>query len=53
MIANPKDLVSPGALDPRSSGRRDVLGDKWREGESTGATKSEEERSGTVSEVAN
>ena len=52
MIANPRDLVSPGHLDPRSSGRRDTIADKWINGEVTGAEKSDDERSGAVSEVA-
>ncbi len=53
MVANPRDLVSPGHLDPRSASRRDILADKWAKGETTGAQKSEEERSGSISEVAN
>ncbi|MEL6287782.1 MAG: CpaD family pilus assembly protein [Pseudomonadota bacterium] len=53
LAANPKDLVTPRGFDPRSGERRDVLSDKWIQGDVTGAQKSEEERSGTVSEVAN
>ncbi|MGI9408091.1 MAG: CpaD family pilus assembly protein [Hyphomicrobiaceae bacterium] len=53
MVDNARDLVHPRGLDPRSSQRRDALYDKWIAGESTGAEKSEDERAGTISDVAN
>jgi len=53
MVANPRDLVDPRGLDPRSSRRRDTIYDKWIAGEVTSADKSQDERAGTISEVAN
>lgn len=44
MIADPADLNSPRAIDPRDSARRDVVMDKYRNGEPSGATRSEDEK---------
>ena len=51
VVANPRDLIEPRGLDPRSSERRDVVWDKWLKGETTGAEKSAEETA-TASDVA-
>lgn len=51
MVANPRDLVRPRGMTPRSSERRDVVWDKYIKGESTIAERSEEE-SAKVSEVS-
>jgi len=53
MVANPRDLVQPRGFDSRDSARRDIISDKWARGEPSGAQKSQEERAGTISEVAN
>lgn len=50
MVSNPRDLVEPRGMTPRSSERRDVAWDKYVKGESSGAEKSQEEKS-TVSKV--
>ncbi len=50
MVANPRDLVRPRGMTPRSGERRDVVWDKYIKGETTVAEKSEEE-SAKVSEV--
>lgn len=50
MVSNPRDLVEPRGMTPRSSERRDVVWDKYVKGETTGADKSEEEKA-TVSDV--
>lgn len=43
-IANPRDLIEPRGMTPRSSERRDVIWDKWIKGEPTGAEKAEDEK---------
>ena len=50
MIANPRDLVEPRGMTPRSSQRRDVIMDKYVKGDTTVAKKSEDETA-KVSEV--
>lgn len=50
VIANPRDLLEPRALTPRSSSRRDVVWSKYVNGEPTGAEKADDEKA-TVSEV--
>lgn len=50
MVANPRDLVEPRGMTPRSSERRDTIWDKYIKGETTIAEKDEEE-SAKVSEV--
>lgn len=44
MIADPADLQGPRPLDPRDSARRDVVLDKYRNGDPTGAMRSQDER---------
>ena len=44
MIADPADLQVARASDPRDAARRDVVLGKYREGEATHATRSEDER---------
>lgn len=50
MVSNPRDLVEPRGMTPRSSERRDVAWDKYVKGETSGAEKSDEEKS-AVSDV--
>lgn len=50
MVSNPRDLVEPRGMTPRSSERRDVAWEKYVKGETSGAEKSDEEKS-TVSDV--
>ena len=50
MVANPRDLVRPRGMTPRSSERRDVVWDKYVKGETTVSEKSEDEAA-NVSEV--
>lgn len=51
MTANPRDLLQPRGMTPRSSERRDVTWDKYVKGETTAAEKSEEEKA-KVSDVS-
>ena len=44
MIANPADLLGPRSETARSGERRDRVWGKYVKGESTGASKSEDER---------
>lgn len=44
MIADPADLMGPRASAPRDASRRDVVMDKYRNGEPTGATRSADEK---------
>jgi pilus assembly protein CpaD len=44
MIADPADLQVARAIDPRDAARRDVVMGKYREGDPSGATRSEDER---------
>lgn len=44
MVANPADLVGPRTESDRPSERRDVVWDKYTNGKSTGAEKSEDEK---------
>ena len=53
MIANPRDLLGPRSLDPRPSERGAVQWEKFIKGEPTGAQRSEDEKSGNISEVGN
>jgi pilus assembly protein CpaD len=50
MIADPADLLGSRALDPADAGRRHIQFDKWRQGETPAATRSEDS-SGAVSSV--
>lgn len=50
MVANPRDLIEPRAMTPRSSERRDTVWDKYVKGETTISEKDNEEKS-QVSEV--
>lgn len=50
MVANPRDLVEPRGMTPRSSERRDVIWDKYIKGEATIAEKADEEKA-KVSDV--
>lgn len=43
-IANPADLLGPRPMDQRYGARRDVIMDKWTNGQTTGAEKSGDER---------
>jgi len=43
-IANPADLLGPRTMEPADSERRTVVFDKYRQGKSTGAEKSPDER---------
>ena len=51
MIANPGDLLAPRPTDPSDAARRDTVLGKYRQGETTSASK-DDQASGTVSEVA-
>lgn len=44
MISDPADLNGPRPTDPRDAARRDVVLDKYRNGEPSGATRSEAEK---------
>jgi pilus assembly protein CpaD len=44
MVANPADLLGPRTMTPSSRERRDTVWDKYVKGETTAATKSEDER---------
>jgi pilus assembly protein CpaD len=44
MIENPRDLIEPRASGPRDAPRRAVVLERYRQGEPTGATRSEDER---------
>lgn len=44
MVADPADILGPRALDPRDSERRDVVMDKYRKGDPTGATRTDDDR---------
>jgi pilus assembly protein CpaD len=50
MIANPRDLIEPRGMTPRSSQRRDVIMDKYVKGDTTVAKKSDDEKA-KVSEI--
>lgn len=50
MVADPRDLVEPRDMTPRSSERRDTIWGKWIRGEPTAAKKSADE-SADVSDV--
>jgi pilus assembly protein CpaD len=50
MIADPADLLGTRALDKGDPIRRGVILEKFREGESTGSTRTSQE-SGTVSQA--
>jgi pilus assembly protein CpaD len=52
MVANPRDLVSPAQIDPSDTGRRVIQMTKYRNGETTGAARSED-ASGAVSAAGN
>jgi len=51
MVADPRDLVSPKPVDPDDAQRRLTVLEKYRKGEATVATKTEEQ-SGAVAEVS-
>ena len=44
LIANPADLLGPRTMEPADPERRAVVFDKYRQGEATGAEKSQDER---------
>ncbi len=44
MIEDPHDLLEPRADDPRDAGRRAVVLDRYRRGETTAATRTQDER---------
>ena len=44
MVANPADLLGPRSMTPPSAERRDVIWEKYVKGESTIATKQEDEK---------
>jgi pilus assembly protein CpaD len=44
MLADPADLLGPRGADPRDAARRDVVMDKYRNGEPSGAVRSEDEK---------
>jgi pilus assembly protein CpaD len=44
MIANPADLIGPRGETPRIGDRREQIWKKYKEGQSTGAKKSEDEK---------
>ncbi len=44
MVSNPADLDGPRTMTPRSSARRDIAWDKFKKGESTISTKSNDEK---------
>lgn len=50
MVANPADLMGPRPMGPADPGRRNTVLEKYRAGELTATTRSEQD-SGTVSEV--
>ncbi len=50
MVDNPRDLLEPRGMTPRSSERRDTIWDKYVKGETTIAEKDDEEKS-SVSDV--
>lgn len=50
MIADPADLLGTRPLEPGDPGRREVILEKFRKGEATGAARSDQE-SGAVSQV--
>jgi pilus assembly protein CpaD len=43
-VANPADLLGPRTMDPADAERRAVVYDRYRQGQPTGAAKSEDER---------
>lgn len=51
MVSNPRDLVEPRGMTPRDAQRRDVIMDKYVQGDSTVAQKSDEEKA-KVSEIS-
>ncbi|GAG12372.1 unnamed protein product, partial [marine sediment metagenome] len=44
MVANPRDLVEPRGMTPRSSQRRDIIMDKYVRGDTTVSNKSKDEK---------
>jgi pilus assembly protein CpaD len=52
MVANPRDLVEPRAMTARSSERRDTAWRDYVRGKSTISETQEEEKAGTISDVA-
>ncbi|MBI1383398.1 MAG: pilus assembly protein CpaD [Rhizobiales bacterium] len=52
MVANPRDLLGPRTMDPRPGERGYTQWGKWIAGQPTGAERSEDEKSGNISEVA-
>ncbi len=44
MVANPADLLGPRGSTSRDGSRRDIVWEKYRKGESTGAQKSQDEK---------
>ncbi len=52
MIADPADLLGNRPLEPGDAARRDIILDKFRKGEVTGAARSDDE-SGAISDAVN
>jgi pilus assembly protein CpaD len=50
MLSDPADLEGPRPIEPRDAARRDVVLDKYRNGESPGATRTNDERA-TISQA--
>ena len=48
MVANPRELVAPAAIDPADNGRREVVLGKYRQGQTT-STNMDSQASGSVS----
>ena len=51
MASNPRDLVTPQAMDPAPTERRQTVRDKYILGQPTGAVSGEDDRGGTASTV--
>ena len=51
MVANPRDLIQPRTMDPRPAERGYVHWGKHIQGESTGAERSADEKSGNISDI--
>jgi len=49
MVADPRDLVTPRAMDPADGARRDTVIGKWRKGEVTSAQGSEDDNGDVAS----
>jgi pilus assembly protein CpaD len=52
MVANPADIDAPQGLDPADAGRRQVVLDKYRQGQVTSSQRDEQD-SGKVKQAVN